>query len=351
MAGIDIQITISGRWLTLEALPGDIEMSTIWPGGSEELSWTVGSQTARRYTGGEPVLGYYGGVPFFNGTLVEPDPSQDNLTAQGLWHLGDYFSAFAAGSPSPATTIPDTAIDQAISRGLDWTRPASISSAAATVDISQGPVTVGQLLDMYCDNTALRWGVDPYGQVFTTADPTTPSFQTLPLDGGLGYSLDNYASDLYGRFVNAAGVFGTAARSDANARLLHGQVEAVVDLTSRGPLTSTSAGTILANLLALGRSNPSWTADIEFTYGEILTMGGTAAALETVAAGDLLRVHGGFELAMRQNGAMYIDVMIGQTNLANGTLTVKPFQRATRTYQDFVTESIERRKRLDTPDR
>lgn len=342
MAGANIEIAVDGRWLTLECMYGDIEMSTVWPGGSDELSWALGTQPTRRFRGGELVSGHIGGSCVWSGSLLEPDESQDRMTAQGAWREADGYMALTSGGL--ATAVPDTAIDQAIARGLKWTRPISISSAATELDVSSGPARLGALLDAYAENSAKRWSVTPGRIVSAAADPTVPTYQTLPLDGGLGYALDNYASQLFGRYVNSAGgALATTSSTDATADNLHGHREDVVDLTPKGPISTARAQAILAGLLATGRSTPKWTASIDLAYGELLNMGGVPVALETVAAGSVVRIHGGFELAQRLNGAMFIDVLIGQTDLSAGNLTLQPMQVATRTFVDALAAAMSKK--------
>lgn len=336
----NIQVTVDGRWLSLESFVGDVEFSTVWPGGSDELSWTMGSPPARPFRGDEVVVGYFGGVRVFGGTLVEPDPSQDRMTAQGLWRQGEDFAALTSGGA--AGTSPDQSVDQAISRGLRWSRPNSISAVGTPVDVSQGPITVGGLLDFYAANNQVRWGVDPSGVVYATADPTAPTYQTLPLNGGLGYALDNYASTLVCRYLDSAtSTYKTVIVTDANAVALHGYKETVLDLTERGAISTTTATNFGNSLLNLGASTPQWTESISFAYGEILSIGGVPVALETIMAGQVVRVHGGGELAMRQNGAMYVDFLIGQTSLSDGTLTIQPLQHASRAFTDVLTSTYQ----------
>lgn len=335
----NLDVRVGGKWLSLTCLYGDIEMSTVWPGGSDELSWSVGSQSGFRSRGGELVDACFGGVPVWAGSLLEPDPSQDRLVAQGAWRDAEGFVAL--DSLGAATKTPDTAIDQAIARGLRWTRPATLSSSNTVSDITQGPLSLDVLLDNFAENQGISWAVDPTRQVFSKTDDVTPSYKTLPVAGGLGYALDNYASTVVARYLDGAtSTFKTVTVTDAVAEAAHGHVEAVVDLTGRGSTSTATATNIATNMLNTRRSTPQWTTPLEVSYGEILTAGGAPVVLETVAAGAVLRVNGGFELAMRQNGAMYVDMLIGQTQLSDGTLTIQPLLKATRSYQDFVTAAL-----------
>lgn len=331
----NLEITVSGRWQSMESYVGDVTMSTIWPGGSDELSWVPSRQTASRFRGGELVVGYIGGAPVWAGSLIEPDPSQDQMTAQGAWREGDnYIALTGAGA---ATAIPDTAIDAAIARGLAWTRPATIFSTAVAVDAAQIPIRLGDLMDLFTTwGGPIGWGVNPNREVYAAAADTGPTYQILPIAGGLGYALDDFVSQLFGRYINLSATPSTANSIDTTADTLHGHREDVVDLTGRGPISATNAASILTQILANGRSTPQWTIPIEVSYGEILTLGGVPVPLEIVAAGHLVRIHGGFELAQRLNGAMYIDVPIGRTELSAGLLTVTPAQIAARTLTDAL---------------
>lgn len=333
-----IDVTVNGRRLALDALYGDVEMSKVWPGGSGEMSWTVDAMTTHRgdYHGGNIVRGWFGPVCVFGGQLVEPDPSQDRMVAEGLWRAAEKFPALD-GSDN-ATTVPDTAIDHAITLGLPWTRPTSISTTAVDLDTTQGPVTLAELLDAYTEQTMNRWGVNPLGEVVQKVDDTIPSLQINAIEDGLGFATDTYASGLVGRYKTSTG-YATAIRTNATAQADHGPAYTVVDLTPRGVLTSTKANAILDNMLALGRAVPQWTTGIEVTYGELLGPGGTPVALESVSASSgLLRIHGGFDLAQRLNGALYLDIPIGETSLSAGTLILKPQGLAARSLVDVLAD-------------
>lgn len=335
-----LEITIDGRWISQVAPYGDINMSTIWPGGSDQLSWTPGTPRGWRFKGGTIVKAWYGPVCVWSGTLNEPDPSQEDMAAQGLYRLADNY--FALDGSGNATTVPNTAIDTAIAAGLPWTRPASVSSSAVLYDISGGPAKLSELLDAYATQNNESWGVTPQGAVYRKTAPTTPSFATMPLSGGLGYALDNFASTLRGRYFNGTS-YATATVTNTTAQAQHGHVEAVVDLTPRGTLTLAQAQNILSSLLALTYANPSWTSDIELAYGELLSLGGTALALETATAGTLMRVPGGYDLTHRQNALLYTDVPIGRTQLAGGTLTLSPAKLVTDNLADILTAAVNKK--------
>lgn len=336
-----LEIVIAGRWLSLSTQYGIDEMSTVWPGGSDQVSWTPQTNPALRFTGGEQVDVYYGGDCVWSGNLSEPDASQEQLTAVGAWYLAQKYVALDGSGD--ATAEPDTAIDQGIVRGLTWTRPVSIDSSDVAIDISQGPVLLSTLLDTFADANNVRWGVTANRQVSAIGDDTVPTYQTLPMAGGLGYALDNYASTLIGRHLNLSGVFVTSVVTDTAAEALHGHAEDVIDMTPLGEISGVTASAILTNILAKGRSTPQWTEPIILSYGDILNMGGNPVALETVAAGRLLRVRGSYELSQRRNGHAFVDVPMGRTSLAGGVLTVTPAQTTVRTIADLAQAAVSRK--------
>lgn len=334
-----LEVVVDSRPLKLECQIGDVEMSTCWPGGSDTLTWVPGSDPVRRLTGNLVAQGFFGPAPVFAGTLTEPDASQDELTVMGAWNEAADFEALDAAGD--ATTNVNAAIDAAIARGLNWTRSASFDSPTTVdTDVSQSPLMLNDLLDSWTEQSGQRLMVDPYRRAFPKADDTVPTYQTLPLNGGLGYALDNYASTLDGRYYNGTSYASVIVSGDTT----HGYKEAIVDLTPRGTLTAAKARAILTNLLALGRAVPQWTAGIELSYGELLNMGGTKVALETAAAGTVLRIPGGYELAQRLNGQMYLDVPVGRTSLAGGILTIQPGDVVIGNLADAITAALSKKK-------
>lgn len=338
--GTKLEVVVGGKWLSCETIIGNLQMSTVYPGGSDELSWDPSVFNDFRIRGRQDVTAYFGGVPVWAGKVLEPDASSGTLTAQGAFRDLDNFIALDSGGA--ATKIPDTAINQAIARGLDVTiiqPPGTISSVAVTQDISQGPVRVSALLDSYAKANNVSWGVDPNRQIFTQSTPTTPTYQTLPIAGGLGQGFDNYASHLWARHLNGAGTaYVTETASDADAALRWDHVEDVYDFTNLGAVSIAEASNRLSYLLGPGgRSTPQWTESIEVAYGELLNMGGVPVALETVAAGTMLRVNGTYELAQRNNtGAAYVEFIIGRTLFDGATLTLTPLNIAPRTITDIL---------------
>jgi len=335
-----LELVIDGRWLSMDCLYGDVVPSWVWPGGSDTLTFQPATVPRNRFSGGELVTAMYGPVPVWAGSLAEPDPSQP-MSAVGAWQEATCQALDGSGN---ATTVPDTAIDAAIGRGaVSWSRVNSLSTTAVDLDVSQGPVTLGALLDEYALANGLRWGVDARRVVYAKVDDTIPSWQTWPLESGLGYDTTNYFSTLLGRYYNGTNYRTAIVTGDT----VHGYREAPpLDLTGRGTLTSAKASNLLTNMLKLGVATPAFSQSIGFSYGELLSPGGVPVDLEVAGAaidGALLRVHGGWDLVQRKNAQLYLDVLLGRASLQDGVLTVQAMQSSTKNLADFVAKASTRK--------
>jgi hypothetical protein len=155
----------------------------------------------------------------------------------------------------------------------------------------------------------------------------------MPLHDGLGFALDNYASTLIARYVSSTThTYATITYPPTSTPdPPYGHVEELVDLTFRGEMSSSSVTNILTGMMKLGRAVPQWTAELQFAYGDLLSMGNVPVALETVEPDRLLRVNSNYDLAQRLHGQLYVDVPIGRLTLSAGLLTVQPLGFVGRT--------------------
>jgi hypothetical protein len=333
------QVVIDGHWLTGLAPWGELAWSHVWPGGSGNASWTAEQVPASLRKRGLSVQLMYGMECIWSGVQTEPDPTGATMNAAGLWTIGpDWIALDGSGN---ASVIPDVAIDAAIGRGMPWLRTDSISTSAVDIDTTEGPTTIGELLDAYALSVTQRWGVNPDGYVYCTADPVDPKWHVLPLDGGL-IPADNFATRLFGRYYNGS-AYGTAQVSSDPGN--NGAREATVDLTVYGTLTLTKAENMLQALLDLGLSRPSWATPIVCGYGDVLSPGAVPVGLERPVAGDLVRVHGHIDETQTAGGRQWTDVLIGQTDVADDTLTLTPMGMVSRTLADVLTLAAQKKER------
>lgn len=337
-----IQVKVDGQWLTGIAPWGELTWSHAADGGCKDASWKMdlpATYTSPNLRRNKLVEIRFGPQNIWQGILTEPDYDDDwTFTAQGLSALGDGdWLAFDASLNT--TSTPDTAIDQAIARGIPWTRPSSISSAAfgSATDATDSINYVGDLLDAYADSVGRRWGVDAMGQVYCVADPTSPTWYLTPGSGRFGLADDDYASDLFGRYLTSTGTYATATVGDAAARASLGRREFPVDLTPLGTITALQAQTYLQGLLTKGKSRMGYTNGLTVNAYQLTTPGGTPASLPLVTAGDLVRMFG----VVNEQGQPlpYLDWVIGETSYEAGsdTIGLTPVGLVARTLADVFT--------------
>jgi hypothetical protein len=226
------------------------------------------------------------------------DPWQFTATGIGREVEGSD-SFYAADGSGNATTIPSTAVAQAITDGWRIAGAAASvpSSAPSTPTVSEGLNTVAALLGASATVNGQRWGVGQDNVLAFTADPTTPTYQITPAAVALGTSDDNYASTVKVRYLDSTtGTYLTRTATNANVAARFGVKQYMVDVTDQGAMSSTTAQSIADQTLALAKGRLSWTNNLTVTSNELLTMGGVPASLskvaEDVGTGCMIRLNG-----------------------------------------------------------
>jgi hypothetical protein len=239
-------------------------------------------------------------------------------------------SFYAADGSGNATTVPTTAVDQAITdgwriSGRDSSVPATSPSALTTSDNLN---TVGAVVGAAADVAGKRWGVRNDNLLYFTADPTAPSYQVTPGAVSLGVADDDYASTVKVRYLDSTtGTFLTRTATNSQTAARYGVRQAMVDITDRGPMTSTAAQNVADQVLALDGGRLGWTNSLTVTSNELLTMGGVPAnlskAAEDVGLGCMVRLHGISNDLLEYNGQTWLDVIIGQASYVDGAPTIQ----------------------------
>lgn len=233
------EVNVGGVWLSSLGPWGELKVEDRWPGGCWEVSCTLDPKLAHRHPSvavRAPLLVTVGGVRW-RGETTQADPETGEIIAQGLYRQGD--SAPALNAAGMTTTVPDSAIDRAISSGwVDWKRPATLSAAAYSSSDAAGDATaqinsLGALLDEWAAGAGKRWGVDEQGVVYAAADPTATTHfvinTTVPVQAA-----QRAAATVIARWQDASGNYTTTERGNGRPVIL-------VDLTQAGPLTATQA--------------------------------------------------------------------------------------------------------------
>lgn len=230
------ELNIGGVWLSNLGPWGGLKVQDRWPGGCYEVTATLDPKLSRRHpaiVNDAPVRVTVGGERWA-GTLTEYDPETGDVVAQGYYRQGDGVPAL--NSSGMTTTIPNAAVDRAISSGwVDWRRPTSLSSVAYSASDSAGDATaevnaLGSLLDEWAAGAGMRWGVDEQKIVYASADPTAITHQVIntpaPIQSG-----QRAAGTVVARWQNTSGAYATTIRGNLRPII-------TVDLTNAGPLTS-----------------------------------------------------------------------------------------------------------------
>ncbi len=349
----DLGLWVNSRPLMTVGAWGDLAWSTLADGGCGDLSWSM----QLPLTSANPLLrmGSYvevraGGFPLDAGIMAQPDINTDgdglptwSFTATGLAKTAAGMICFDGSGNT--TSTPDTAIDAAIATGLRWKRPNSISSAAFTPSAGSGDQTdalnkLTDLLDAWALSQSQRWGVDALGNVYAAADPTTPSWYMTPNSGRFGLADDDYASDIYVRYLTAGGTYATAHAGDTVAGGQYGIRQQPVDATSYGVLSSTQANGLAAGALAAGAARLGWTNPVSPNHWQITTPGGTPAPLWMIRGGQMVRLHG----VVNEQGQPlpYVDFVIGEANYnaASDAITLSPVGLAARDLTSVIAKAV-----------
>lgn len=337
------QILINGVWAATIGGIGALKWSTVADGGSEEASWRMAlpdTFTHPALRTGKLVELKAGSANVWSGVLNEPDISADGwqFNAIGLAEEATGYLCLTSGGDT--TSTPDTAIDQAILRGLPWTRPVSLQSTPfALTDATDNLNYLSDLLDAWATSQSKRWRVDVNGVVSAAADPTTPTWHMTPGSARIGLADDDYASNLYGRYRSAATTYATVTAADTSAAGKRRR-EYPVNLTSRGVTTSGNATNILTGMLAKGKARYAWTHPANPSRMQLTTPGGQPAYLPFVRAGDMVRTHG----VINEQGTVlpYVDWIIGKTEYEDGadTIQLAPTELAARTLGDVLSLAV-----------
>ena len=326
-----------GAWLSTFVPVGGITLDARWPLGGYQLDASLLLAPTSRPSAiiaDAPCDLLVGGLPAFTGYLMEPDWTEGTITAQGLCRAAE--TTVVLDASGTTTSTPDIAIDAAIARGA-WkvTRPASISATAMTSGDTTAEVNyLSVMLDQWATDNGQRWYVDPMGAVRKGTDPTVPEIYILPGATELSWTTERQATRLSGRWQDTAGVLHTTHVGD-------GSTERRVDLTTRGPLTSTQATSILTAILAESASG-SWAGGFgALAVEQMVTPGGLhpthSQVMRMAARGLMVRLLGHRD-PRPGRFSLVTDVVVGQAvwNVDERTITLTPIGSVERDFASIV---------------
>ena len=308
------------RLLAQEGITEALTWSSALPGGDSTLNMTISQDSRYRTPGtnaGLLVTVFRGDVQW-QGTLAEPQPHEGggwDVTAQGCGTYGNNFRAISGGGSGGQGGTPasaDAMVQDAIGRGLRWTKWANLDGIAGldrTQLFEKGSKSVTEALNSFCAGSSdgsvpisLTWAVvgrKRQLQIFPLPRVITPTRLLITADP-VGRALAGYYNAMYVRYQSSTDDpnSSTPAAYELSPAVTlpamigkHGRLEGYADFSNAGQMSppdpTNRAGKILGTYQAI-----SYTQTFTATPGMALTLGGTPVDLGTERAGEVYRVLG-----------------------------------------------------------
>lgn len=355
----DAVVSLDGLWLRSVGPVDSVKWSSRWgagPCGPDVASCTLAVDRALDSTWLRPrsTFDVYGddGVKRFGGRLLEIGRGYPReIVGRGVSRQAvDFDAVDATGEP---TTNPQVAVTQAIARGLPWTNATAFPNASLGTDATPTVKRLDQMLNDYAITAGRRWGTDDSGAAFWSADPTTPTWFLDARDLDIGVADDGLFTRVRARYVSAVtGTtptgWATAVADDAPGQALYGVIEYPMDLTGLGLLTSATALAYAQQQLAL-LTVPQWLSRVAATRDVLLDGNGEAAHLQSVRAGQMLRL---FNVPNNLGGLrneLNLNVILGEVEWSTDepdVVTLAPVNLAVRNLVDALTAAAREREQI-----
>ena len=240
----------SPRWLGEIGYVTGLVYSFACPGGPDQLTCNLEVDARYRTDALDPgriVQVYRGASLVWDGKLDEAQPSAAgwHVTAHGAGNFGTDFTATYSGTWP--TGLPDSAVNDAITRGLRWNNPGigSPSGLFLGTPVDSGAQTVTDLLNLCTSQGGLTWYVNcrPVRNILSVFPLPTAVNRLLVSGTPVGRTLGGDFNTIKLRYQATAdsttgtGAVATFAVTTAVSQASidkHGPMEAYEDLSSAG---------------------------------------------------------------------------------------------------------------------
>jgi hypothetical protein len=144
----------------------------------------------------------------------------------------------------------------------------------------------------------------------------------------MGTADDDYATIVYVRYTNSSGGLNATVHSPAAtpaAEDVTGRQEYLANLTESAdypPMSTATAQAYADGIYAQAQRRVTFTDRLTVTSNQLLTMGGDAADLSMVAAGQMVRANGVRDPLVAYTGKTWLDFVIGEARYTAGAQTV-----------------------------
>ena len=262
----------------------------------------------------------------WSGTLTEPNLDTGEYRADGAARLAEQFYALTAGGNISGTI--SGAVDQAIARGLAWAgRDAASTTSGAFLDTSTltEPMRLSAYLDMYAEGIGQRWYVAPDRILRIADDPTTPKWRLHAGVARIGRGDQDFTTQMVARYLDSAtSTYKTVTVASGTGGAFR---EELLDLTTRGPLTTAAATALAQKVLKVSATRPGLLEPVDVDAATLTDMGGNPADVRLIRGRDMVRIPGVWDGPLP-----HLDVVLGQVtvNDTTGVATLSEVDQAPR---------------------
>lgn len=289
---------------------------------------------------------YWGTRIVSSGPLAEPNWDELRFTLVGTSRLGE--GAQCLNSSGAVTSKPNTAIDQAATRGVTtWVRGSDFGNAdlagpegAAGVD-DPDIDDLEALLNLWATENDSQWRVNPGVEkdhlVIAPEDEKVADWIILPGAATLGVADDHVTDAVFLRYADSASGQRRTARYPATTPA--GGIERKASIVHLGPMTATRATAIATGMWRkLQEGRTGWTNGVDVYPGQIITPGGLDANLALIRGGDTVQLQGVIDpRGYSRNLNVVLDEVVWTPG--KGTALLKPVGLVPRTWEQVMAEA------------
>lgn len=348
------------RWLGQYGTYSPPVYSYTTPGGCDQLTTTFAKPPRWRTDALNPgrlLWAFRGGTCVWRGILDEPVPADAGwqISAHGAGGFGDdwrvnYSTAWGSG-------VFNTAVDNAIGRGLDWVRVTDIGAVSGIwtgQPVDSGSETITDLLDMGCHKGGLTWTVTsgPRGNLLTVYALPTVANRILISTQPEARSIASGPNALYVRRQatwdagKTAATFALSLATNSADITAHGRKEDFMDISSAGVYSDASAVAVAQSALRRFQ-RAGWAGPFTVQPGQLRNMGGQPVDLGTYWADGITAMVCELWLAdfgyggEASPGAPQFLVGSYEYDSATGQATIQPFESARHDFSTVMQIAVD----------
>jgi hypothetical protein len=268
-------------------------------GGSDQLSCVIAVPKDFRSNAIDPgryVEVLVGTSVVWSGTLHEPTPTPDGagwtVAADGIGNWGVNFLSLNTTIGASTATI----VNAAIARGLKWIN-AGLGYNGIPIDTNAE--TIADVMNNAATFNNVYWTVDSITSNVAFVAELTTANMLITVNAPVGRTLAGYANSIYGYYQISAdstssgsgtttpATYGTVNVQSDVSQAKHGVLEAYVDLTGPGVMSSGTATTYCQAILNKYSYHSNYNDAITVSQGQLMNIGGVPIDLATISVAGM----------------------------------------------------------------